>query len=195
MIIMNNCPVCGSSHEIDESFCPKCGWEFRIFPETIPALVMSNEEKRLSAFRAEYERSGKQREKIQELNASISSLKEEIEALNKNHKKATDALQTNLKQAESALENARSDSKNAEKKVSELTKTLSSKLSELEHLQSENLRVKTNLSETLEKYRDFVSPEEMASFKADIKKRIDKLYEEIKYQQGVIDRLRKKSEN
>ena len=190
---MNNCPVCGFSREIDEPFCPQCGWEFRIFPETIPESVLSNEEKRLSAYRAEYERSWRQREKIQELNDKISSLKEEIEALNKNHKEATDALQTNLWQTESELENARRDSKNAEKKASELTKTLSTKLLEFEQLQSENLRVKTNLSETLKKYRDFVSPEEMASFKADIKIRIDKLYEEIKYQKDVIDQLRRGS--
>ena len=190
---MNNCPVCGFSREIDEPFCPQCGWEFRIFPETIPESVLSNEEKRLSAYRAEYERSWRQREKIQELNDKISSLKEEIEALNKNHKEATDALQTNLWQTESELENARRDSKNAEKKASELTKTLSTKLLEFEQLQSENLRVKTYLSETLKKYRDFVSPEEMASFKADIKIRIDKLYEEIKYQKDVIDQLRRGS--
>ena len=190
---MNNCPVCGFSREIDEPFCPQCGWEFRIFPETIPESVLSNEEKRLSAYRAEYERSWRQREKIQELNDKISSLKEEIEALNKNHKEATDALQTNLWQTESELENARRDSKNAEKKASELTKTLSTKLLEFEQLQSENMRLKTNLSETLKKYKDFVSPEEMASFKADIKIRIDKLYEEIKYQKDVIDQLRRGS--
>lgn len=190
---MNNCPVCGFSREIDEPFCPQCGWEFRIFPETIPESVLSNEEKRLSAYRAEYERSWRQREKIQELNDNISSLKEEIEALNKNHKEATDALQTNLWQTESELENARRNSKNAEKKASELTKTLSTKLLEFEQLQSENMRVKTNLSEALKKYRDFVSPEEMASFKADIKIRIDKLYEEIKYQKDVIDQLRRGS--
>ena len=156
-------------------------------------VILSNEEKRLSAYRAEYERSWRQREKIQELNDNISSLKEEIEALNKNHKEATDALQTNLWQTESELENARRNSKNAEKKASELTKTLSTKLLEFEQLQSENMRVKTNLSETLKKYRDFVSPEEMASFKADIKIRIDKLYEEIKYQKDVIDQLRRGS--
>lgn len=188
---LNNCPVCGSSHEIDAQFCSQCGWEFRIFPDTIPESVLTNEEKRVNAYRGDYERTGKQREKIAELNAKIASQKEEIDSLKKKHKETTDALQITLKQTESELSNARSDCKSAEMKVAELTKKLSSQLLKFEQLQSDYIRVKKNLSDELEKYTEFISPEEMDSFKAGVKKRIDKLYEEIKYQKNEIERLRK----
>jgi chromosome segregation ATPase len=185
------CPVCGASHEIDALFCPQCGWEFRIFPDTIPESVIANEEKRIAAYRAEYERTGKQREKIAELNARISSLKEENESLRKKHKDNTEALQNSLKRAEAELINARNECTSAEKKVSDLTMKLSAQLLEFEHLQSDNTRVKKNLRDELEKYKEFVSPEEMESFKASIKQRIDKLYEEIAYQKEEIERLRR----
>jgi len=188
---LNNCPVCGSAHEINALFCSQCGWEFRVFPDTIPESVLSNEEKRIEKYRIEYERTRKHREKIAELNTTISSLKEEIESLIKKHNDSEATLQNGLKQTESELMDTRSECEIAEKKVSELAKKLSAQLLKLEQLTVDNLSLKKNMSDLIEKYKGYVSPEEMDSFKKAIKKRIDKLYEEIAYQKDEIDRLRK----
>ena len=62
---------------------------------------------------------------------------------------------------------------------------------DLDRLHNENESLKKNLNDEKVRYREYVSPKDMDKFKADIKKRIDNLYEEIAYQKDEIDRLRK----
>ena len=63
----NKCPVCGAPYEINTPCCPICGWEFRLFPESVSEAVLSNEEKRIAAYRAVVDRNGKQTERIEGL--------------------------------------------------------------------------------------------------------------------------------
>jgi len=50
---MNKCPVCGN--DTDSTFCPICGWEFRVFPSEVPASLRQLEDERLAVAKKVYE--------------------------------------------------------------------------------------------------------------------------------------------
>ena len=186
------CPICGSTNEIDALFCSQCGWEFRIFPDNVPEIVKTNEERRIASFRDYFDKNRRLNKKILELNAKIDALNATIDSLKQEHKRIAEDLKGKLKQAESELKASLDENEKSKTVIQDLNSTLSSKIMENNHILSDNSVLKEKMQKESMKYKEYISPEDMASFKAGIKSRIDKLYDEIAYQKSEIERLRKK---
>ena len=48
---LSKCPICGHPHTINEQYCPRCFWEYRLYPDKVSSAVLKMEKEREDNYR------------------------------------------------------------------------------------------------------------------------------------------------
>ena len=57
--VSSNCPICGQAHTLEEQYCPRCSWEYRLFPDEVSPIILQMEKEREDRYREIFSRAMK----------------------------------------------------------------------------------------------------------------------------------------
>lgn len=94
------CKVCDHQFPLTETFCPECGFERHVLPETVPVEVKEYEENRVKRHREILELQKKLKSSVEMLSNENNSLKEERESSKQRLSKKIAQLEKDLNDAQ-----------------------------------------------------------------------------------------------
>lgn len=95
----DKCKVCGCSYILTETFCPECGFERHVLPETVSKEVEEYEKKRIEEYKERRKKQQEQTKEIEKLNSDLKTANDKSKASSKE----IDRLKSELKSMSSDM--------------------------------------------------------------------------------------------